>query len=465
MEAATLDRPRFRERVSALRFFETGCISDAERDLPWVDRARFTLNGIGLRWGSGDPYSYLRERQEIGRFRHERQPGGVHVLSFKPNRWLFQAKLKLWPIRGRQNTRGLFSPAYTGRADITINPTRFFAHLAPENGGGSVPAFRGDDLIPGRNTALSQLTLNGSDNMVPDSLIPAALNTDWPHFVQAYANAVAAQITSAIGTAYDVEAERGCDYQPLLILPASSDWSLRQIEQYHEYQCADAIKTVSEIEPHAWSLSREMQSRRYEPVIRTEVARSHNAKSLTMSLGVQGTNLAIYAKSADRLRTEIRYQKKPLAVCGLTASDFQSEPNGLALLVQATGRDATKRLRIWFADYSRTRTRQEPNLGALLMLVSGVVAACNHDMVLVMRVLRMLLEHSGLSPSEARDTPLDEVINYMYDRTLLTKVRSTKSNKGRLNFKLRADLASVVQSLKSWEQNPGEGLKLMSGLL
>lgn len=77
----------------------------------------------------------------------------------------------------------------------------------------------------------------------------------------------------------------------------------------------------------------------------------------------------------------------------------------------------------------------------------------------------MLLEHSGLSPSEARDTPLDEVINYMYDRTLLTKVRSTKSNKGRLNFKLRADLASVVQSLKSWEQNPGEGLKLMSGLL
>jgi hypothetical protein len=145
--------PRYRERVQALRPFsasETGCTSrNAERDPPWIDRVQFHVPIIGIRRTTGDLYAYLTDRKGIGPFQFGRTPARLHTIEFQGSQWLSAAKLAFWPVS--TGTTGARSRANAqvhpdrGQANITLNPTRLFAHMAPEVVAGAVPAY---DLVP-----------------------------------------------------------------------------------------------------------------------------------------------------------------------------------------------------------------------------------------------------------------------------------------------------------------------------
>ncbi len=207
----------------------------------WIDRVHFHVPKIGIRQSIGNLYAYFQERKEVGQFRYGMTPAGLHTIKFQPSKWLFQAKLSFWPVRTEADSIGQRAQAvtypYRGHAEITLNPTRLFAQIAPEVVAGIVPALHSCDLRSWNDRAevLRGRTLDGSDNVIPDDLIDAAIGLDWQRFCQEYAHRVRECMSSAIGTSYEVgaEEESGPDrFEPLLVLPSPETWSLQQVEHY-----------------------------------------------------------------------------------------------------------------------------------------------------------------------------------------------------------------------------------------
>ncbi len=317
-----------------------------------------------------EPLRVLQERKEVGQFRYGMTPAGLHTIKFQPSKWLFQAKLSFWPVRTEADSIGQRAQAvtypYRGHAEITLNPTRLFAQIAPEVVAGIVPALHSCDLRSWNDRAevLRGRTLDGSDNVIPDDLIDAAIGLDWQRFCQEYAHRVRECMSSAIGTSYEVgaEEESGPDrFEPLLVLPSPETWSLQQVEHYHEYTTDNAIEAVRRVEPYALSLSREVGVRLYERHVRAETIRQDNARSLSISMGRKGVRLVLYAKMLDRLRVEVRFQEEPAAIAGLRSTEYDRSPNGMADLLRGTSVDAAQRLAQWISEFRREHPTGAPD--------------------------------------------------------------------------------------------------------
>src|SRR6478735_3829943 len=89
-------------------------------------------------------------------------------------------------VRRHPAARAGYCSPLPGHAEITLNPTRLFAHMAPEVVANAVPALHSYDLRSWSDRAevLRGRTLDGSDNVIPDDLTQAAIALDWPRFCQ-----------------------------------------------------------------------------------------------------------------------------------------------------------------------------------------------------------------------------------------------------------------------------------------
>lgn len=461
MHQLTRPPPRYRERVQALRPFSasaTGCTAqNAERDPLWIDRVHFHVPVIGIRHTAGNLYAYLKERKGIGLFQFGRTPARLHTIEFQGSQWLFSAKLSFWPVsatsagaKGRAQDQ--IHP-YRGHADITLNPTRLFAHMASEVVAGAVPAMHDYDLRswPDRADELRGRTLDGSDNVIPEDLIGAAIRLDWPRFCQAYAQRTADCISSAIGTIYDVGAEREDDpnnFEALLDMPAPERWGLRQTEFYHEYATDDAVETVRRVEPYALSLSREVGVRRYEKHVLAEITRQDNARSLSMSLGRKGAYLVLYAKTLERVRAEVRYQVTPAAIAGLRATEYEERPSGMADLLQDTSLEAARRIARWFGEFHASLPKGRPTRAQLVVFISTLSAICGTGPILT-RVLNLLLAHGGIIPTGHVD--IDRLVPQMVKRRLIVRVRSAQT-RNVLHYRLTPHYAAVIRLIRAFNE-------------
>lgn len=106
----------------------------------------------------------------------------------------------------------------------------------------------------------------------------------------------------------------------------------------------------------------------------SEGKRVVNSRSLTFNLGRRGAYLTIYAKTPTRVRVEVRYQEKPMSICGLRHSDFSDRVGGLSDRVEEIVADATGRMALWLGEFTR------------------VVAAERTPGNLITRALRLVLE-------------------------------------------------------------------------
>ena len=450
---------RYRERVTGLRTFspsETGFTSqNAQLDPLWIDRVRFDVPNIAIRRTVGDLYGYLQDRKDVVSFRFGLTPTGLHTITFQPKDWLFSAKLSFWRVRPETDETKQRAPhrlhAYRGNAEIILNPTRLFAHLAAEVTARRVPRLTSYELQAwsDRTDILREQTLDGSDNVIPENLIAAAIRLDWPQFVQDYADGVARCLEEKIGLVHDVGGDLETEpdkTEPLLVLPTVASWSLRQVEHYHEYKTANAIEVVRRVEPYALSLSRNIRVRQYESNVRTETMRQDNARSLSMSLDRQGAYLVFYAKTLDRLRVEVRFQKEPAAISGLQSRGYARRPNGMAELVSGTSAEAAKRLARWVAEFRECVPRGPPT-HKLVMLIDHLSVVCGSGPLLT-RVLSILLAHGGIIPTGHAD--LDRLVPQLIRRRLLTRVRSTQT-RNVAHYRLRPEFAGMMRAIRDLE--------------
>ncbi|MDP4024956.1 hypothetical protein Q8W71_20210 [Methylobacterium sp. NEAU 140] len=458
---------RYRERVQSLRTFSASATGftaqNAERDPFWIDRVRFHVPVIGIRRTTGDLYTYLKERKGVGPFQFGQTPAGLNMIEFKGSQWLFSTTLSFWRTRSRptgvRRRAQEHTHPYIGRADITLNPTRLFAHMAPEVVAGAVPALHTLSLEASsdRAGALRGRTLDGSDNVIPDGLIAAAIRLDWPRFCQAYAQRVVECMSRAIGTVYDVGAEQedGADkFEYLLDLPPPERWSLQQTEFYHEYAVDDAVEAVRRVEPYALSLSREVKVRLYEKRVRAETVRRDNARSLSMSLGRKGAYLVLYAKTLDRVRAEIRYEKTPATIAGLSSTEYAKHPNGMADLLQDISAESAGRLAQWISEFQESIPRGRPTRAQLVVFISTLSAICGTGPLLT-RVLNLLLAHGGLIPTGHVD--LDRLVPQMVRRRLIVRVRSAQT-RNVIHYRLSPHYGAVVRLVRALnEARPAMG--------
>ena len=454
--------PRYRERVQALRPFSasaTGCTAqNAERDPLWIDRVHFHVPVIGIRHTVGNLYAYLKERKGVGPFQFGLTRAGLHTIEFQGAQWLFNAKLSFWrDKRGATQTGGRAwdqTHPYRGQAEITLNPTRLFAHMAPEVVRGAVPALHDCDLRSWSDRAgvLRSQTLDGSDNVIPAELIQAAISLDWARFCQDYANRICECMSRALGTVYDVGAEQESDDNKnawLLVLPPATQWSLRQTEFYHEYAIDDAVEAVRRVEPYALSLSRGVRVRLYKKHVRTETVRRDNARSLSMSLGRKGAYLVLYAKTLDRVRAEVRYHAAPAIIAGLRSTEYNGRSNGMADLLQDTSAEAARRMARWFDDFHASLPRGPQNRGQFVVFIGILSAICGPGPLLT-RVLNLLLAHGGIIRTGHVD--IDPLIPRMKGRGLITEVQSTRA-RNVTHYRLSPHYAAVVRLIRALEEN------------
>ncbi|MCJ2143202.1 hypothetical protein [Methylobacterium sp. E-066] len=417
---------------------------------------RLDVPTIAIRRTVGDLYEYLQDRKEIGSFRFGLTPTGMHTITFQPKEWLFSAKLSFWRVRPETDGTKQRGPhrlhAYRGNAEVILNPTRLFAHLAAEVSAGRVPTLTSYELQawPDRTHTLREQTLDGSDNVIPENLIAAAIRLNWPQFVQDYADGVTRCLEEKIGLVHDV----GGDWETapdkdesLLVMPAAATWSLRQVEHYQEYKTVNAIEVVRRVEPYALSLSRSIRVRQYQNYVRTETMRQDNARSLSMSLDRQGAYLVLYAKTLDRVRVEVRFQKEPAAISGLQSTGYARRPNGMAELLSGTSAEAAKRLARWVAEFQECIPRGAP-AHKLVMLIDHLSAVCGSGPLLT-KVLSILLAHGGIIPTGHAD--LDHLVPQLIRRRLLIRVRSTQT-RNVAHYRLRTDFAGMMRSIRDLGQ-------------
>ncbi|MBP1183731.1 hypothetical protein [Methylobacterium sp. PvR107] len=324
--------------------------------------------------------------------------------------------------------------------------------MAPEVVAKAVPALHSYDLRSWSDRAevLRGRTLDGSDNVIPDDLIQAAIALDWPRFCQDYAHRIAACMSIAIGTPYEVgaEGESGLDrFEPLLDLPSPEAWSLQQVEHYHEYTTDNAIEAIRRVEPYALSLSREVGVRTYERHVRTEAVRQDNARSLSMGLERKGAYLVLYAKTLERVRVEVRFQQEPAAIAGLRSTEYAGSPNGMANLLRGTSADAARRLAQWVSEFHESIPRGRPT-HKLVVLIAKLSTVCGNGPLLT-KVLAILLAHGGII--RTGHTDIDPLIPQMIKHRLIVRVRSGRA-RNVVHYRLWRDYAAIVRSIRALEE-------------
>lgn len=175
--------------------------------------------------------------------------------------------------------------------ELDLNPLRFFSHRGVQPAEDPTIEAAERDLRVNRRTRheASRLTLDGNDNFILPVRVQHALRADWVAVTTRYLELVALLVERELLRCRDT----GLDLQVLW-----SNWTVRHAESTWEFEEHDARQ-----------VAREVGERLTE--MRENTARTTHANSTSYAVPLQSNvSLGLYAKSATRLRIELRHTGK-----------------------------------------------------------------------------------------------------------------------------------------------------------
>ncbi|MCA8005143.1 hypothetical protein [Burkholderia cenocepacia] len=204
-----------------------------------------------------------------------------------------------------------------------MSPTRLIAHAQMRGISPTCTDWR-ELLISDIATydAIAHTTVSGShDNLRPTQFLqPVALGGMIAE-VERFLAAMDALIEHVIGV--DLRRERPAHGA---WLAAARRWAIRQAEAYWEFGHIDAIEYVRHLRPTLWTLGNDASERAWGP--------EDGPETIAFTARLTGAiRLALYPKTTDRVRLEVRYLKNP------PGNSDQEIPERL----QAIAVDATRR--------------------------------------------------------------------------------------------------------------------------
>lgn len=318
--------------------------------------------------------------------------------------WLYSATIKLsWSNRLR--------------VYLKINPQRFFVHNPPdriENGrprGGSKDRLWLNRYGPAEIQARKQ-TLDGQDNFICSQRLVEAQELDWPEYILDYINLIRQSLEAEIHKC----APRGF----LLANGAIQEWTIQSAEIGWEFHANNALLVAEDFGRHASSYFQ--KHRRIMHM--NEIAREHAATYYIFRADKRDIEVAVYAKTEDRLRIECRFKGNPKTL--YTEFDNEMFPRtilgGLGDMLWELRRKAAKEinpLKLAYKNYggggmlSRLETVQ--TLAALSHVTSG-------NQIITSHILKHLLT-TGRVCERYNDPKYNQLLEDLKTRGLLKSMR------------------------------------------
>ncbi|CAM8829137.1 hypothetical protein [Burkholderia pseudomallei] len=262
-----------------------------------------------------------------------------------------------------------------------ISPTRLAAHAQMRGVSPTSTDWR-ELLVSDVQTyrAIADSSVSGNhDNLQPTQFLQPVSLDGMVGELERYLAAIDALIEHVIGV--DLRGERPAHGAWLM---SAQRWAIRQAEAYWEFGHLDAIEYVRQLRPTLWTLGNDASERAWGP--------EDSPETIAFTARLTGTiRLALYPKTTDRVRLEVRYLKKPP---GNSDQGISERLQGIA--VDAARRANTARRAI----VARLRTAPNGTVGGSLD------ALCDLTMLLqdcyrdrpdrAGDILRLLLSRGGI---------------------------------------------------------------------
>ncbi len=412
-------------RRTVIPTFATSCSPTSI--LTWTDRLVVKCPRSRIHYR--DPSALREWLRSVGRGPLLRFAGGQRMMKLSVRSgWVFGGEALIRPAR--EHGDRFMELEFR----LNLNPTRFLVHndcsldeieqRTPEECLREVPALADEARAYG---------LDGNDNvMVPRRLLQAR-SLAWNELIAVYLRKVSELIESAFFVFEDVDVWDDTPPPPGIrdwddVPGVSFDWSewvVRQVETYWEFETDDAVGLVRSLEPHIREISRNLSVGEHDVPRGTRHSEA-NAVSLSVDLGAQGVRLGIYAKASARIRFEVRQLTNPRRTYGTRASTANFPRDDLADLpafLAFVSERAHDRACMFIEVVHQVGVSVPPTLVRLSMLLGKVARACEGDASRIHQVL-VLLMSSGRIVRHG-DAGLCAAIDALEANNVLTRRRIT----------------------------------------
>lgn len=218
----------------------------------------------------------------------------------------------------------------------------------------------------------------------------------------------------------------GSETDPLIRLPPTHQWTLKEAEVYYEFRDVDAALKVAAISGLSRSLARTFNEYDYGDTSERAVPgvrRDTNMPSVHIGLGAENVYLAIYAKASERIRLEVRYKRYPLRACRLDRASFTSRDTFVRDVLVDIIANATRRMNRFLSAYRSHQSDWEAGLVPLVSAVSCAASSSGANLGVLNRVLALLITHGGLS--RCTDPRMQAVIDALVSANILRQVETS----------------------------------------
>lgn len=313
---------------------------------------------------------------------------------------------------------------YACRITLRPNLTRIIAHLEGRRPSTLAPEELAERIFApneDRRTRLSAMSLDVNDNLLPSYRTWSMRPINWGHELRFVVRALLSFITDMITDFTD-------QCEGARFTRSSAGWYISNCEIYWEFRSPDALTQVRFIADRLERLSASVDRRLYVPVERTSplneneegvteevaedgrlrpiAARHGSALEVVMEGGRRNVLLAIYAKTTDRIRFEVRYTRKvrdfiPRDYASQAGSNqtLNSIPHLISALIEV---DASARMNAVLDGIASLSVPVTEETEGLSRFLTEFASACRGDEALLHALITSLCVHGCLYPIAQR---------------------------------------------------------------
>jgi hypothetical protein len=365
--------------------------------------------------------------------------------------WLFSASIVFPGIREGQVLRNRF------RIEIRLNPTRFLSHhnLTAEEirGGDAREILRKNEA---RESEIMQLTLDRNDNLLtPDRWWRNG--REMLDATNAYIEKVQELIEDEFSQFSDplpqnTDSDEGPDWDTSFEIN-QDNWTVNRTEIYWEYRVPSALVNLRQLRLSLLALFNSVETVDYgvppprsDPSVRRGRTRTHhNAWSIEVPLR-DGVSLMIYAKTYDRLRFEVRYQKnlRTLLNPSFRSEAVSSDYEGLFSALRVAVDDATTRVSRILPDLQEITEPEDPSFSDLATLMGILVETAEAAHISVTRLLELLCVNGAITVGN--DNNLSSAVDLLVRSRVLERSRAARRQSPR-RFVVADQWISTIEAL------------------
>lgn len=284
-------------------------------------------------------------------------------------------------------------------------------------------------------------SLSGTDNLISAANLPDALGQDWGDITQEYVQLVLSCIDRCLNQETTINAAGDrviyCSFWRL--------WSVGQAEIYWEATGSDAVSAVRAMGDRARAIASGLDYREYvdsDVVVRTE----GNSPSLNLKIGEQ-VRAAVYAKTFQRVRYEIRYDAKvrskiPVPTGQASGDDINNLSEFMDFLIE----DARVRLSRILPEMNAKAKRGYNERSALVRVLTELSSACGNNALMTYRLITLLSNNGGISVVKNDD--LFPAVAYLHETKLLRRVK-TKPRERIQRYRLSEPMRTVFAKIST----------------